>query len=48
VVLAREENGATKKKTDRLIETGRCYGMEIKVEKARRLESQSNHPQYRR
>ena len=47
VLLAREET-VLQDKIDRLTEIGRCYGMEINVEKARRRESQSNHPQYRR
>ena len=47
VLLAREET-VLEDKIDRLTEIGRCYGMEINVEKARRRESQSNHPQYRR
>jgi hypothetical protein len=47
VLLAREET-MLQEKIDGLTETGRCNGMEINVEKARRREYQNNHPQYRR
>jgi len=46
-VLQVKEETVVQRMYDRLIEIGRSYGIEMKVEQTKVMKSQGNHPHYR-